>query len=329
MVPPKISTPSTTSSHSVKESSSNPEKQDSQKLGFFWALLSPIFLGTIPILAKLAYDVGVPVMTLVAFRTLSAALILWVATIIFAPALIRSSTPAIVGSLIAGGINGIGSIFFYASLTQIDASLGQLINITYLIFVTVLLRLAGQSVSLLTLGRTGLAIFAIFLLTQGSINEPNWIGVGMMLVAALMYAIQLVLSQRIMLDIPAPTMTLYAMTAMAVVVTIAWFFRPANLTIVNPIGWRIIFGMGLATALARLTLFLGVKSLGSLQTALLGVFEVIVTIVIATFLLDEQLSLMQWGGAVVLVFSIFLVRYEKEVPKFFDWWQYIWRFLYR
>ena len=111
--------------------------------------------------------------------------------------------------------------------------------------------------------------------------------------------------------------------------TIAWFFNPTSLTIVTPVGWQIILGMGLATALARLTLFLGVKSLGSLQTALLGVFEVIVTIAIANFLLGEQLSLLQWIGASILTISILLVRYERNVPKFFDWWQFIWRWIYR
>lgn len=268
-------------------------------------------------------------MTVVAFRTISAALLLWAAVAIFVPKFIRSSTPAVVGSLLAGAINGIGSIFFYASLTRIDASLGQLINITYLIFVTVLLRIAGQSISYLTLFRTVLTIFAIYLLTQGSLSEPDWLGVGMMLVAALMYAVQLVLSQRIMLDIPAPTMTLYAMTAMAAVVSIGWLFSPSDLTAVSLPGWRIIILMGLATALARLTLFLGVKTLGSLQTALLGVLEVIVTLAIARFLLGEALSVMQWVGAAILITSILLVRYERKVPKFVDWWQYLFRLIYR
>ena len=218
MVPPKVSSSRPTSPPIIEDSSDNQPKTSQPALGLFWALLSPVFLGTVPILAKLAYEVGVPLMTLVAFRTISAALILWIATIIFAPNFIKSSKPAIIGSIIAGSINGFGSIFFYASLTLIDASLGQLINITYLVFVTVLLRLAGQSISFLTVTRTGMTIFAIYLLTQGSMSEPNWLGVSMMLVAALMYAVQLVLSQRILLDIPAQTMTLYAMTAMATVV---------------------------------------------------------------------------------------------------------------
>jgi drug/metabolite transporter (DMT)-like permease len=65
--------------------------------------------------------------------------------------------------------------------------------------------------------------------------------------------------------------------------------------------------------------------MGSIQTALLGVFEVVVTIAIAAVFLGERLTLLQWAGAAVLLVSIFLVRFEKGVPRFIDWWQFHWR----
>lgn len=297
--------------------------------GLSWALLSPLFLGTIPVFAKIAYTQGTAVLTVVAFRTLFAASLLWVGMLLFNRHLIRSSPFAIAGSLIAGSINGIGSLFFYASLTHIDASMGQLINSSYLVFVTLLLRLAGQKVSLLTIFRLGLTILAIYILTMGSLGEPNWLGVGMMLVAALTYAIQLVFSQRIMLDIPPQTMTLYAMTAMAAVVSVAWLLFPTDLSGVTAVSWQALLLMGTATALSRLTLFLGVKRLGSLQTALLGVLELIVTIILAAIWLDEQLTQIQWVGALLIVVTVLLVRFEQGVPKYLDWWHLFWRWLKR
>ncbi|MFO7540153.1 MAG: DMT family transporter [Chloroflexota bacterium] len=307
-------------------SKSNEIKAQQWRRGLTWALLSPIFLGTVPILAKVAYAVGVDVLTVVAFRTLVAAAMLWLAVLFFKRHLIYSSTPAIISSMIAGAINGIGSLFFYASLARIDASLGQLINITYLIFVPMMLRIIGQAISLLTLFRLGLAIFAIYLLSAGGIGSPDWMGIAMMSIAALTYAIQLVLSQRILYETPATTMTLYAVTAMAIVVSVAWLLYPADLTAVSSAGWRTILLMGIVTGLSRLTLFLGVKHLGSLQTALLGVLEVIVSIALAWFLLGERLTLIQWGGAAILLVSILLVRFERGVPQFIDWWKWLWQF---
>lgn len=297
--------------------------------GLLWALLSPVFLGFLPILAKLAYSTGADVLTVVAARTVFAAMLLWAGMLLFGKHLIRSSSIAILSSMVAGAINGIGSLFFYASLTRIDASMGQLINIVYLIFVTLILRLAGHTISALTFFRIGLTIFAIYLLTVGGLGEPDWVGVVMMLIAALTYAIQLVFSQRIMLDIPAPTMTLYAITAMALVVTVAWFVFPGKGSTVTARGWQFILLMGLATALSRLTLFLGVKTLGSIQTALLGVFEIIVTIIIAIILLDEHFTIIQWLGALLIIISILLVQFERNVPQGLDWWQIIWRWRIR
>lgn len=318
--PPAVSVPTT-----KKEELSAQTSSQQWNFGLLWGLLSPLFLGIVPILAKVAYAAGVNVLTVVAFRTVIAAILLWLGMLLFKRNLIRSSLPAILSSMIAGAINGLGSIFFYTSLTRIDASLGQLVNISYLVFVTVFLRLAGQTISFLTIVRTALTIGAIYLLTRGGSSPADWLGVGMMLFAAITYAIQLVLSQRIMLDIPAPTMTLYAITAMAVVVTVAWLMMPVDLALVSTDGWHAIGLMALVTALSRLTLFLGVKAMGSIQTALLGVSEVVVTIVIAAVFLGERLTLLQWLGAAILMVPIFMVRFEKGVPRFIDWWQFLWR----
>ncbi|VAW42842.1 hypothetical protein MNBD_CHLOROFLEXI01-1773 [hydrothermal vent metagenome] len=327
MSTPPSKTPLVSITPQNKLSEETPVSNSSQKwqLGLLWGLLSPLFLGTVPILAKVSYAAGVNVLTVVAFRTVIAAVFMWLGMFIFKRNLIRSSLPAVASSMLAGAINGLGSIFFYSSLTRIDASLGQLVNISYLIFVTIFLRLAGQAISFITILRTMLAVGAIYLLTRGGAGPDDWLGVGMMLFAAITYAIQLVLSQRILLDIPAPTMTLYAITAMAVVVTIAWFIAPTNLLLVSTEGWQAIGLMALVTALSRLTLFLGVKAMGSMQTALLGVFEVVVTIVIAAVFLGERLTGLQWVGAAILLASIFMVRFEKGVPRFIDWWQFLWR----
>jgi drug/metabolite transporter (DMT)-like permease len=295
--------------------------------GLLAALISPIFLGTIPVLAKLAYAANVDVFTVVALRTTFAAIVLWVSVLGFGRKYLQVSAPALVGSLVAGAINGFGSILFYGSLVIIGASLGQLINITYLVFVTVLLRLGGQQISWLTFGRVLLAIAATILLTVGGLGPPNWLGVGMMALAAFSYAVQLVMGQRILFEIPPATMTLYAISAMAVVVNSAWIIVQPPLDNIQTRGWEAVLLMGVVTALSRLTLFMGVKHLGSIQTALIGVTEVLVSILLAIALLGEHLTPLQWIGALIIVVSVLLVKYERNVPRFIDIWPLIYRLM--
>ncbi len=65
---------------------------------------------------------------------------------------------------------------------------------------------------------------------------------------------------------------------------------------------------------------MGLKHLGSVQTALIGLSELLVTVLSALLLLGEKLSPTQWVGAALLAGSILLVVREQglgvlPVPK--------------
>ncbi len=94
-------------------------------------------------MAKPAFAADVDLRTEVDFRTLLAALTLWMSVLLFAIRLNSISKPAVASSLLSGGINGVGSLFFYGNLPRVDASLGKVTNISDLIFVTLLMRLGG------------------------------------------------------------------------------------------------------------------------------------------------------------------------------------------
>jgi drug/metabolite transporter (DMT)-like permease len=64
------------------------------------------------------------------------------------------------------------------------------------------------------------------------------------------------------------------------------------------------------TVSSRLLMFMGVKKLGSVQTALLGVTEILVTLVLSILILNEQLVARQWIGAAILISSLLLIIFE-------------------
>jgi drug/metabolite transporter (DMT)-like permease len=73
-------------------------------------------------------------------------------------------------------------------------------------------------------------------------------------------------------------------------------------------------GMTLVTFISRLSLFTGVKHLGGLQAAILGLGELLVVIVFAHLWLGEKLTMQQWIGAGILVLSLTLVAVDKPAP---------------
>jgi drug/metabolite transporter (DMT)-like permease len=60
-------------------------------------------------------------------------------------------------------------------------------------------------------------------------------------------------------------------------------------------------------------LFLGVKHIGGMQTALLGLGELLVAILFSHLLLDERLTVLQWIGMGGLGISLLLVWFERPI----------------
>jgi drug/metabolite transporter (DMT)-like permease len=71
--------------------------------------------------------------------------------------------------------------------------------------------------------------------------------------------------------------------------------------------WYAILALGLTTALSRLAMFSALQRVGGVETALVGLLELLVSLVLAFLLLGERLTVVQWIGAVLLVFSLMLM----------------------
>ncbi|MBN2305804.1 MAG: DMT family transporter [Anaerolineae bacterium] len=282
------------------------------------ALLSPVFLGMAPVFGKLALRGGSDPFTVAAVRTAFAALLLWVLYLIFWRKYIYIYTAGFLGCAVVGTINGIGSLMYYNGLNRMDASMSQLLNGTYLVFVVLLARLGGQSLSWRTAMRVGLALAGLMLITGGVRGQVNWFGVGLMLGNALLFAGTVVLSQRVLWEMPAQTVTLYVVTVMAGIVVMAriaydvhWLPQTGDATLA-------ILALALTTALSRLTLFAGVKNLGSLQTTLLAITELAVAVALSFVALDERLTTVQWIGVGAFVLSLLLQgsgQYADDAPR--------------
>src|SRR5207253_5162866 len=77
--------------------------------------------------------------------------------------------------------------------------------------------------------------------------------------------------------------------------------------------WQPILLLTAVTLLSRLFLFSGLKRLGGVQTALIGLSELLVTVLAALILLGEKLTAIQWLGAALLAASVLLVVREKDL----------------
>jgi len=266
----------------------------------------------VPIFGKQAILMGMPPLAVVSIRTSFAALLLFTVVFLFFRNYLYIYPAGLAGCLIAGLINGLGSLFYYSALARIDASVGHLLYTLYPIFLAFWLILDRQPPSRITWIRIALAIPAVYLLTQASSDSMDWLGVIEMLIAAALYALHLPINQRVLYDMPAPTVTLYTLIAMSIVVFPAFLISGARPEVVDPKIVVPLMGLTLVTFLSRLMLFTGVKHLGGMQTALLGLGEMFVVVFFAMIWLDEQLTPQQWIGVALLTISMVLMNFDKS-----------------
>ncbi len=284
--------------------------QKKQTAGITAAFTSAIFLGLAPVFGKLAITQGFSPFAVVALRTGFAAGILLLVISLFYRKYLYIFPIGLIGCILAGTINGLGSLLYYLALARLNASVGQLLYSLYPFFVALWLILDHQPPSRLTFFRIGLATIAVLLLTRIPESSADLTGVAMMIGAAVLYAMHLPINQRVLYEVPAPTVALYTLLSMSAIVIPAYLIFDHSWPTGNP-PWLPVFGLTFVTISSRIALFLGVKKIGGMQTALLGLAELLIAILFSNIWLGESLSVLQWLGAIGLGFSLILVMFES------------------
>jgi len=289
-------------------------KSNGRSKGIQAAVASAIFMGMVPIFGKKAMLFGFSPFAVITFRTGIAFFLLLILMLIFQRRYFYIYFVGLIGCLLAGFVNGLGSILYYTALNRLDASIGQFLYSFYPLFLAFWLLIDRQTINKLTIFRLVLSIPGLYLLICTGFKAVDILGACLMLGSALLYALHLLINQRVLYEVPAPTVTFYTLLAMfATVIPSYLIFDTKQMISVN--FWWPVLAMAVMTFLSRITLFTGVKHLGGLQTAILGLGELIVTIVLAQTWLGERLSGLQWLGAILLATNLLLVGFDKFTPE--------------
>ena len=281
--------------------------------GISAALTSALLLGLLPVFGKQALLSGFSPLVVVSLRSGIAVCLLFV-VMLFNRSYFYIYPVGLVGCFLAGFINGIGSIFYYFALARLDASVGHLLYAFYPLFVALWLFSDRQPVRRITLLRLALALPGAFLLLNSGSASIDLMGAAFMLLSALFYALHLIINQRILYEAPPPTVTFYTLIGMSLTVISAYFIFDRSMGVPGGSWWPLI-GMALITFLSRLTLFMGVKKLGGLQTAILGFGELFVTVLLARLWLGDVLTPLQWLGAGFISASLTMIAFERFSPE--------------
>ena len=283
--------------------------------GISSGLLASFLLGWAPILGKFAYRAKVDPMTLAALRTAVAALFLWGVYLIFWRRRIFIRWSAVLNCLLIGIINGIGSLFYYGGLSRLDASRASLLGAFYPVWAVIFLSASGQPIRRATLGRLLISLSGAVLVTSPWMMSTltDYLGIMLMLAYAGLTGWYLVMGQWVLADVPSQSGTLYILSGMAVTVAIARAISQGPLAApISASGWAAIVALGLTTAFSRLAMFFSLEKLGGVQTAIISLVELAVSLTLAFIFLNERLAWYQWVGAILLLGGGVLARMDIE-----------------
>jgi drug/metabolite transporter (DMT)-like permease len=106
-----------------------------QSVGISAALSSAFLLGLAPVFGRWAILSGFSALVTVALRTGLAALMIFIIMLLFKRQFLYIFPVGLAGCFLAGTINGLGSLLYYMALSELPASVGQLLYALYPIFV--------------------------------------------------------------------------------------------------------------------------------------------------------------------------------------------------
>lgn len=295
--------------------------------------LSATGFGAMAIFARYAYAAGADAISILLLRFVTAGGLL---LLVVLHRRLRWPRAAVLLKLAAlGGIGYVGmSWCYFAALDYVPASLVALLLYAYPSIVMLLAALfLNEHITRRKLGALLLCGCGTILIIGPTLKLAAGVpvsqlasitGVVLGLAAALIYAIYIVSGTKVTRDVdPIMTTTVVCLAAGAVLALLVLIRAANGIPLHLPslrsdmrvglLGWGGILGVALiSTVVAVIAFFAGLKRLGASRASMLSTLEPVVTVALASWLLNESLAGWQWVGAILTLSGVLWLAADRE-----------------
>lgn len=285
-------------------------------MGALYCLVSAAAFGAMAVFAKLAFDAGASVGTLLVVRFGLAGAVL------LALALARGALRGLSRSTVLAGLamGAFGYVLqaglYFSALRRIDASLVALVFYVYPVLVMAAgVALGRDRVSRRTTGALATALAGMALVLGGSaVGALDGVGVLLALGAAVTYTGYILVGDRVTGGVSALGLAaLVCVGAFGTLLAHGVAGGGVDLAIA-PVGWLWLGALALVSTVAAILLFFaGLARVGPSKAALLSNVEPVVTVAAAAAVFGEALSPGQWLGAALVLVSVGIAQWPKRV----------------
>ena len=284
--------------------------------GFAFAALSAICYGTNPLGALHLYAQNYSPETVLFYRFFTAALLLFV--VILAKGSHFKISFREFGALVAFGfLFAVSSLTYYASFKYMDAGLASTLLFLYPLEVSVLMAVFfKEKIKTWTIVSIAISMAGVALLYRGGDGVPlSTVGLMLVFVSSISYAIYMVMANRIKLQMGSVKMTFYAICFCLVFLLLYSVTLGSGLpplfTQASSWGWGFMLGL-VPTVLSLIFMVKAVKIIGSTPTAILGALEPVTAVTIGVLVFGEVLTGRLIAGILLILGSTVLIAAKRK-----------------
>lgn len=220
--------------------------------------------------------------------------------------------------MILGVVNGAAFSFQFIGQARVSSIVASLMLNTYVLFMPLFARtLLGTQITprqkfATLIGFLGTAVIAFGNFTGTDNILGSLVGVPMVLFAGVLYSLYIAFSEKNMNSIGQPVLIFYTSTIYSLLVILIVGFILRDLPGIKPVPLRALLPIAylslFCTALAFILYLYAIHRLGSVDSAVYLLLNIVVGIILSYFMLGEVPDIFIYGGASLVFLSIYLIK---------------------
>ena len=220
--------------------------------------------------------------------------------------------------MILGAVNGAAFSFQFLGQARVSAIVASLLINSYLLFTPFFARiLLGSTITLrkkvaVTVGFLGTAVIALGNFTGSGDVLASITGVPMVLVSGVLYSLYIAYSEKNMSVTSQPVPIFFSSTVYSLATILIFGLVLQDLPVLRPFPpaalWPVAYLSLFCTALAFILYLHAIHQLGSVDSAVYLLLNIVAGILLSYFMLGEIPDVFHYIGASLIFFSIFLIK---------------------
>lgn len=279
--------------------------------GIFYILIGAASFGFTPIFAKSAFRLDYTVGQLNIAQMIISCLLLWILVMVKRSSLQGLNKINIIKIMITGTSVGLTTVFYYASMQYLPASLAIILLFQFvwivILFEWIFNKTKPTKTAMISIILILVGVFFASDILHGSIQGFPLIGFLFGILSAFTYASFIFFSGKVATHVDPWVRSAVMVTGSLILVHLIFMREITSVPPINDTLWLIAIGVALFGAvLPPLFYALGAYRIPAGLANVLTSVELPVTIILARIILSESISLLQWLGIVLILLAIIM-----------------------